>query len=108
MSCRKWILLTLLVGGCGEALKATAQASEPSAQPSVQQRVNFGVTIARAEFGVEPGDCNKVAAARGVQKAPISRGVRCVDFFIPKVFALKINRHVIICDHSLRNRHVTN
>ncbi|MDG2310106.1 MAG: hypothetical protein P8L98_05960, partial [Planctomycetota bacterium] len=57
----------MLVSGCGEAPKATAQTSEPSAQPSVQQRVNFGVTIAGAEFGSEAlSFCNEAPGVLGV------------------------------------------
>ena len=73
----------MLVGGCNEAPKTTSQASEPSVQPSAppsappsalpralpraQQRVNFGVTIAGAEFGSDGlSFCNEEPGALGV------------------------------------------
>jgi len=47
MSCRKWLLLSLLVGACNEAPETTI----PPTQSSLPQQVNFGVSIAGAEFG---------------------------------------------------------
>ena len=55
-----------------------------------------------AAAGVEVGDCSKVFAVKGAHKAPISKGIRDVGFFIHKVDALILNRHVIIYAHFFK------
>jgi len=56
MSCRQWLLLSLLVGACNESSDETTIPVAPTAP----QLVNFGVTIAGAEFGSDKASfCNE-------------------------------------------------
>ncbi|MBC8370790.1 MAG: cellulase family glycosylhydrolase [Planctomycetes bacterium] len=57
MSCRQWLLLSLLVGACSEPASTN---SSPVPKPPTTQNVNFGVTLAGAEFGSDNlGFCNE-------------------------------------------------